>query len=65
VSVSLFSPSQSVNFIKKWASYRLFDQASRRFPQTDREERRIWSVNEYRSSLGHTLLSSYISMANS
>jgi len=41
VSVSLFSASESVSLLRKWASYRLFDHASLRFAQTDLDERRI------------------------
>src|SRR5437016_6124767 len=40
-SVSLFSPSQSVSLLTKWASYRLLAHASRRFRQMDRDERLI------------------------
>src|SRR6266496_673004 len=51
VSVSAFSPSASVNLLTKCASYLRFAQASRKFEHTDLDERRIWSVNEYCSSL--------------
>jgi len=57
VSVSLFSPSESVSLLMKWASYRLFDQASLRLLQTDLEALLIWSVREYLSSEGQDLLS--------
>ena len=40
-SVSLFSPSQSVNLLMKCASYLRFAQASRKFKHTDRDDRRI------------------------
>src|SRR5205823_11140398 len=50
VSVSAFSPSASVSLLTKCASYLRFAQASRRFVQTDRDERRIWSISEYFSS---------------
>ena len=53
VSVSAFSPSASVSLLTKCASYLRFAQASRRFVQTDRDERRIWSISEYFSSTGN------------
>lgn len=52
-SVSLFSPSESVNLLTKCASYRRFAQASRRFGQTERDERRIWLVSANLSSAGN------------
>src|SRR6266550_8552590 len=64
VSVSPFSPAASVSLLTKWASYFRFPHASRRFVQTEREERRIWSVKEYFSSAGNFLLASKISIAN-
>lgn len=63
-SVSLFSPSQSVSLLIKWASYLRFAHASRKFKQTDRELRRIWPVNAYRSSWGNALLNSKIIVAS-
>jgi hypothetical protein len=47
------------------AAYRRFRQASARFAQTEREERRIWSVSEYRSSTGNFFVNSKIRMAAS
>src|SRR4029453_13772873 len=38
VSVSAFSPSASVNLLKKCASYLRFPQASRRVEHTERDE---------------------------
>ena len=38
VSVSLFSPSQSVSLLTKWASYRRLAHVSRRLRQMDRED---------------------------
>lgn len=61
-SVSLFSPSQSVSLLMKWASYLLFAQASRRLRHTEREERRIWLVSAYLSSEGKVFDSSNISI---
>src|SRR5438552_15976273 len=54
-SVSLLSPSQSVNLLTKCASYRRFAHASRRLRQTDRDERRICGVNANFSSGWKTL----------
>src|SRR6266487_6310919 len=56
VSVSAFSPSASLSLLTKCASYLRFAQASRKFEHTDLDERRIWSVNEYCSSFGKSLL---------
>src|SRR5207249_6431438 len=64
VSVSPFSPSASVSLLTKWASYLRFAHASRRFVQTDREERRIWSISEYFSSAGNRLLTLKMSIAS-
>src|SRR6476469_9158811 len=64
-SVSLFSPSQSVNLLMKCASYRRFAQASRKFRQTDRDERRICVVSANLSSGGKRLLISKIIIASS
>src|SRR6266478_4236201 len=50
--VSLFSASQSVNLLTKCASYRRFAQASPKFRQTDRDERRICVINANLSSGG-------------
>src|SRR5262245_32811321 len=47
VSVSLFSPSQSVSLLTKWFGYRRLAHASRRFKHTEREDRRAWLVKEY------------------
>src|SRR6266496_1150138 len=55
-SVSLISPSQSVSLLRKWAGYRRFAHASRRFKQTDRDDLRIWLVKAYRSSGGNRLV---------
>jgi hypothetical protein len=64
VSVSAFSPSASVSLLTKCASYLRFAQASRRFVQTDRDERRIWSISEYFSSAGNRLLALKMSIAS-
>src|SRR5262245_37271512 len=64
-SVSLFSPSQSVNLLMKCATYRRFAQASRKFRQTDRDERRICVVSANLSSGGKRLLISKIIIASS
>src|SRR5438128_9483711 len=64
VSVSAFSPSASVSLLTKCASYLRFAQASRRFVQTDRDERRIWSISEYFSSAGNRLLTLKTSIAS-
>ena len=50
VSVSLFSPSESVSLLMKWASYLLFAQASRKLLHTERDDLLTWSVKEYFSS---------------
>ncbi len=47
----------------KWASYRRFAQASRRFRQTDLEERLDCVVNANRSSGGKVFVISKISIA--
>ncbi len=62
-SVSAFSPSQSVSLETKCASYRRFAQASRKFRQTEREERRICPVRANLSSAGNCRLNSYTRIA--
>jgi hypothetical protein len=64
VLVSAFSPSASVSLLTKCASYLRFAQASRRFVQTDRDGRRIWSTSEYFSSGGNPLLTLKMSIAS-
>jgi hypothetical protein len=49
----------------KAASYRLLRHASAMFVQTEREERRIWSVSEYFSSEGHWRLNAKTCIADS
>src|SRR5207248_10469839 len=64
-SISLFSPSESVSVLTKWASYRSFAQACRRLRQTDRNERRIWLVRANFSSVGNRFDNSKIFIASS
>jgi hypothetical protein len=52
-TVSLFSPSESVNLLIKWFGYLRFRYASAIFAQVDLEDLLIWSVNEYFSSFGN------------
>lgn len=61
--VSEASVSASDNLLMKAASYRRFRHASARLAQTDREARRIWSVNEYVSSFGNRLENSKTDIA--
>src|SRR5229473_7904318 len=64
-SVSLFSPSQSVSLLTKWASYLRFAQASRRLRQTEREDRRTCPVSANLSSGGKPLVTSKTFIASS
>ena len=52
-------------FTDKAAWYRLFRQASAKLAQTDLEDLRIWSTNEYVSSLGNDVDDSKIFIAES
>jgi hypothetical protein len=56
--VSDASCRESVNLLLKTAGYFLLRHASARFAQTERDERLTWSVSEYLSSEGKSLVAS-------
>src|SRR5213594_1366544 len=65
VCVSAPSPSASFSLFTKTASYLRRRHASTIWPETEREERRIWSVSEYISSRGNFFDNSNSSIATS
>jgi len=56
-------PDSQIFWVNNAYNNFFYDTLSARFAQTERDERRIWSVNEYFSSFGKEIVISKISHA--